>query len=92
MGLEMPLVHTLAAMEHSGIAFSSSALTQQMPRMCLRLEQLKAQAAHYIRVGDVCKVLWNKQRGPGALSLLLYGTVESGGLGLIPPVDTAKGR
>lgn len=37
------------------------------------------------------QVLWNKQRGPEALSRLLYGTVESGGLGLIPPVDTAKG-
>lgn len=38
------------------------------------------------------QVLWNKERGADALSNLLYGPVESGGLGLVPAVDTAKGK
>lgn len=56
MGLEMPMVYVLAAMEHHGIAFSSRALTDQMPRMQLRLEQLRVQAAQHIKRGSVDKV------------------------------------
>lgn len=34
----------------------------------------------------------NKQRGPDALNALLYGSPDSGGLGLIPAVDTLKNK
>lgn len=89
-GLEMPMVHVLAGMEHHGIAFSSAALTAQLPPMEQRLQQLQAQAARYIQAGNVDKVLWNKERGSDALSALLYGPAEAGGLGLVPPVETAR--
>lgn len=92
MGLEMPLLHVLAAMEHHGIAFSSKVLLEQLPDMEQRLQQLLDQASGYIKRGNVEKVVWAKQRGADALSRQLYEPVEAGGLGLIPPVDTAKGK
>jgi len=92
MGLEMPMVHVLAAMQHHGIAFSSKVLLDQLPDMELRLQQLLDQASEYIQRGNVEKVIWAKQRGRDALSRQLYEPVEAGGLGFIPPVDTAKGK
>lgn len=86
------MVHVLASMEHEGIAFRSSALTQQQAPMHQRLQQLRATAATYVGPrGDLDKVLNNKQAREGCLSDLLYRRGEDGGLGLIPPVGTAKG-
>jgi hypothetical protein len=56
MGLEMPMVYVLAAMEHHGIAFSSKALSDQLPAMDERLQQLMQQAAKHIKRGDLEKV------------------------------------
>lgn len=56
MGMEMPMVHALAAMEHHGIAFSSKALKDQLPAMDERLQQLMQQAAKHIKRGDLEKV------------------------------------
>jgi hypothetical protein len=91
MGLEMPMVHVLAGMEHHGVAFSSAVLTSQLPQMEARLQQLRVQAAKYIKHDNPDRVMWNKERGEDALGNLLYGQPEAGGLGLVPHVDTAKG-
>lgn len=56
-----------------------------------RLAQLRTAAEAYIPRGDVESVLWNKERGADALPELLYGPVDKGGLGLVPPIDTPKG-
>lgn len=47
--------------------------------------------ARFLLLLVAVQVLWNKARGAEALSTLLYGPKESGGLALVPPVDTAKG-
>ncbi len=44
MGLEMPLVRLLAAMEARGIALDAAVLEQQQPAMKKRMEQLQAAA------------------------------------------------
>jgi DNA polymerase I-like protein with 3'-5' exonuclease and polymerase domains len=47
MGLEMPLVRLLAAMEARGIALDPAVLDAQKPAMVKRLGQLEAAAAKY---------------------------------------------
>lgn len=56
MGLEMPMVHVLASMEHRGFAFSSAALRSQMAPMEQRLGQLLDQAAEFIKSGNIEQV------------------------------------
>ena len=92
MGLKMPMVQVLAALEHHGVAFSSLALSEQLPLMEQRLQQLREQAKQHIKHGDLEKVLWNNEHGADALNNLLYRPTEQGGLGLVPPVGTAKGK
>lgn len=47
MGMEMPLVRILAAMEVEGIAISAQALLEQKPAMEKRLRQLEAEAQQH---------------------------------------------
>lgn len=72
MGLEMPLVRLLAAMEARGIALDPAVLNAQQPAMVKRLGQLEAAAAKYNRgvkfnlssPADVRSVLFEKLKLP----------------------------
>lgn len=88
MGIEMPLVKVLAAMESTGIAINRQVLADQVPAMLKRMEQLAQQAAVYNR-GVRFDLVRN---GQGTLSRLLFGTKEAGGLQLQPPVGTKRTR
>jgi DNA polymerase I-like protein with 3'-5' exonuclease and polymerase domains len=72
MGIEMPLVRLLAAMEARGIALDPAVLDAQKPAMVKRLGQLEAAAAKYNRgvkfnlasPADVRSVLFEKLKLP----------------------------
>eukprot|EP00878_Enallax_costatus_P039663 GHUV01045536.1.p1 GENE.GHUV01045536.1~~GHUV01045536.1.p1 ORF type:complete len:116 (+),score=44.11 GHUV01045536.1:153-500(+) len=84
----MPLVSILAGMESAGIAINKQVLSDQVPAMTKRMEQLAQQAAVYNR-GVRFDLARNAK---GVLSRLLFGTQEAGGLGLQPPVGIKRSR
>jgi DNA polymerase I-like protein with 3'-5' exonuclease and polymerase domains len=72
MGIEMPLVPVLVAMEATGIALSPDILQQQRPPMLRRLQQLERAAAELAggvsfnlsAPSEVSKVLFEKLKLP----------------------------
>jgi DNA polymerase I-like protein with 3'-5' exonuclease and polymerase domains len=82
MGVEMPLVAVLAAMEAQGMPCDPAALSSQVPAMEARLAQLEAAAAAYNMGGAAFSLTATKK-----VRQLLFDTLK-----LKPPARNSHTR